>query len=61
MTPLDLLRGGPGVVASALEDLELLLVLPELAGREANRTSDNAELDNGSERLCCECCNTQKQ
>lgn len=62
MAPLELLRGGPGGVTSPLEDPGRLLLraLPELAGRDANRTSDAAEPDSGSERLCCRCYNTQK-
>lgn len=61
MAPLDLLRVGPGGVTSELDDLELLFVLPELAGRETIRKSDDGVPDGGSERLCCLCCNTQKQ
>jgi hypothetical protein len=61
MAPLELFRGGPGGATSPLEDPGRLLLraLPELAGREANRTSDAAE-PGGSERLCCGCCNAQK-
>lgn len=62
IVPLELLRGGTGAVTTPLEDPGRLLLrtLPELAGRDAKRTSDTAEPDGGSERLCCGCCNTQK-
>lgn len=62
MAPLDLLRVGPGGGKwGALDDLELLFALPELAGRETVLNSDDVVPDGGSERLCCLCCNTQKQ
>lgn len=62
MAPLDLLRVGPdGGKRGALDDLGLLCVLPELAGRETFRVSDDVVPYGGSERLCCLCCNTQEQ
>lgn len=61
MAPLDLLLMGPGGKRGALDDLELLLDLAEPTGLETIRISDDVVPDGGSERLCCLCCNIQKQ